>query len=193
MSNYTIYSEGIWERILEKYPKIKELTIKLGIKDSQEAKKIREKYRYDFGWSELNNEQRELAFLLSSAEFKESGFLKQVVLTGAFHHQNGASDYAMASFDLVLSDFEDSFRDWYKEIRKRNISENASFSELYDIFLDIIKLKFDYKILYTKLFIRKLLEMSSMPKEDSIEIRNYFLAEDPSILPELKEVLIECK
>lgn len=40
----------------------------------------------------------------------------------------------MAVFDLVLEDFEESLKDWYKEIRKRNMSENSSFQEFYKVF-----------------------------------------------------------
>ena len=59
----------------------------------------------------------------------------------------------MAVFDLVLEDFEESLKDWYKEIRKRNMNENSSFQEFYKVFLEVIKLKLDYKVPYTKLFI----------------------------------------
>lgn len=192
MADYTIYSKGIWERILEKYPRINELSIKLGIKNNPErAKEIKKAYGHDFGIFELNNDERELAAHLIAAEFAESHFLKQLVSTGKFHLENGANDYAIAAFDLVLADFENSFKDWYNEIQKRNMSETSSFQDLYEVFLDVIKLKLDYKIPYTKLFIHKLLENSAMPKEDSLEIKQYFLKENPSMLPQVKCELIE--
>lgn len=56
-----------------------------------------------------------------------------------------------------------------------NMSENSPFQEFYKVFLEVIKLKLDYKVPYTKLFIHKLLETSTMPKEDSLEIKQYFL------------------
>lgn len=192
MSDYTIYSEEIWKRILEKYPSIKELAIKLGIENNPErAKEISERYDHNFGFPNLNDDERELAVELLTAEFREVFFLKQIVATGKEHYKNGAGDYAMAAFDLVLVDFEDSFKDWYHEVRKRNISENASFAEFYEVFLDVIKLKIEFKVPYTKLFIHKLLENSAMPKEDSLEIKQYFLTKNPEILPELEEELIE--
>ena len=51
--------------------------------------------------------------------------------------------------------------------------------------------KLDYKVPYTKLFIHKLLETSTMPKEDSLEIKQYFLRENPDMLAEIKCELIE--
>lgn len=192
MSECTIYSEEIWKRILEKYPSIKELAIKLGIENNpKRAKEIRKIYNHNFGFLDLNNDERELAVRLQAAEFSECIFLKQVVVTGKFHLENGADDYAMAAFDLVLADFEDSFKDWYHEVRKRNISKNASFAEFYEVFLDVIKLKMEFKVPYTKLFIHKLLKSSAMPKEDSLEIKQYFLTKNPEILPELEKELIE--
>lgn len=192
MADYTIYSKGIWERILEKYPTINELSTKLGIENNPErAKEIKKAYKHNFGIFELNDDERKLAIHLETAEFRESGFLRQVVSTGKFHLENGANDYVIAAFDLVLADFEDSFKEWYKEIRKRNMSENSSFEEFYEVFLEIIKLKLDYKVPYTKMFIHKLLENSAMPKEDSLEIKQYFLKENPDMLSEVKCELIE--
>lgn len=192
MADYTIYSKGIWERILEKYPKIKELSIKLGIENNPlRAEEIKKAYSHNFGIFVLTDDERKLAVHLQTAEFAENGFLRQVVSTGKFHLENGADDYAIAAFELVLADFEESFKDWYKEIRKRNMSCNSSFQEFYEVFLEIIKLKLDYKIPYTKLFIHKLLEGSKNPKEDSLEIKQYFLKENPDILSEVKCELIE--
>lgn len=192
MINYTIYSESIWKRMLDKHLNLKELAIQCGVeKKPQKAKEIREKYRHNFGLTELSDTQRNLAAKLASVEFVESYFLEHVVLTGKFHYENGANDYANAAFDLVLADFEDSFRDWLREVQKRNLNETSSFAEFYEVFLDVIKLKMDYKVPYTKLFIRKLLKNSSMPKEDSLEIKQYFLKNSPELLLEVKEDLVD--
>lgn len=192
MKNYTIYSNGIWERMLKKYPDLKQTAIKCNVQDNPEkAQKISQKYRHNFGDGTLSDDEAQLGSILWSVEFKEKHFLKQVVMTGSFHLANGANDYAIGTLNLVLADFESSFKDWYKEIRKRNLSENASFEEFYEVFLEIIKLKLEYKIPYTKLFIHKLLENSAMPKEDSLEIKNYLLEKYPEILPKVKCELIE--
>lgn len=192
MVDYTIYSKGIWERMLEKYPDLKELAIKCECENnSQRAQEIMQQFDHSFGSGKLSDIEIKFAIKLASVEFREEFFLKQVVLTGRDHYKNGAGDYARASFDLVLVDFEDSFRDWYKEVRKRNMSQNSSFADFYEVFLDVIKLKLDYKVPYTKLFIHKLLEASEKPKEDSLEIKNYFLKENPELLSEINCELIE--
>lgn len=71
------------------------------------------------------------------------------------------------------------------------MSENASFGEFYGVFLEIIKPKLNYKIPYTKLFIRKLLGNSAQPKEDSLEIKHYLFEKYPEMLPKVKCELIE--
>lgn len=192
MADYTIYSNEIWEQMLEKYPDLRDLTIKCGCEnDPQKAKKIRDKIRGSFGSKISSCWERKLANCLASIEFREYKFLRQVILTGTQHYNYGSGDYVRASFDLVLSDFNDSFKDWYTEVQKRNMSENSSFEEFYNVFLDVIKLKLDYKIPYTKLFISKLLENSDKPKEDSLEIKNYFLRICPELFPEIRSELIE--
>lgn len=192
MADYTIYSNGIWERMLEKYPDLKELAIKCSCeKDPQKAKKIRDKIRGSFGSKISSCWERKLANCLASIEFREYKFLRQVILTGTQHYNYGSGDYVQASFDLVLADFDDSFNDWYTEVKKRNMSESSSFEEFYNVFLDVIKLKLDYKIPYTKLFIHKLLENSDKPKEDSLEIKNYFLRVCSELFPEIRSELIE--
>lgn len=192
MERYTIYSKGIWERILEKHPDLKALAIKSGCENNpKKAQEIREAYKRSFGFGNLSEVERQFAISLVTVEFTEDTFLKHVVSTGTFHNKNGASDYAMAAFDLVLIDFEASFKEWYIEIQKRNMLENPTFKEYYELFLEIIKLKLDYKIPYTKLFIQKLLKCSAAPKEDSLEIKQYFLKEDPNMLPQVKCELIE--
>lgn len=192
MENYTIYSNGIWERMLEKHSDLKTAAIKCNVLNNPEqAQKISQKYRHNWGIGTLSDDEVELGSILWSVEFVEANFLRQVVTTGSFHFANGANDYATASFNLVLADFEASFKDWYKEVHKRNLSENASFGELYEIFLEIIKLKLEYKIPYTKLFIHKLLENSAMPKEDSLEIKHYLLERYPEMLPKVRCELIE--
>lgn len=78
MSNYTIYSEGVWEQILEKYPKVKSLTTKLGISDSPYmAKEIQRKYEHPLGYSMLNPDEKELGINLLMVEFRENDFLKK--------------------------------------------------------------------------------------------------------------------
>ena len=192
MADYTIYSNGIWERMLEKYPDLREVAIECGCENNpQKAQKIRQQYSGSFGIEVLSEIERKLASKLVMIEFCEIFFLKHITSTGSFHNKNGAIDYAMAAFSLVLEDFEESFKDWYKEIQKRNMSENSSFQEFYEVFLEVIKLKLDYKVPYTKLFIHKLLERSTMPKEDSLEIKQYFLKENPNMLVEIKCELIE--
>lgn len=192
MENYTIYSNGIWERMLEKHSDLRAAAIKCNVLNNPEqAQKISQKYRHNWGIGTLSDDEVELGSILWSVEFVEANFLRQVVTTGSFHLANGANDYATASFNLVLADFEASFKDWYKEVQKRNLSENASFGEFYEIFLEIIKLKLEYKIPYTKLFIHKLLENSAMPKEDSLEIQHYLLERYPEMLPKVRCELIE--
>ncbi|MCI8914941.1 MAG: hypothetical protein HFF38_12690 [Lawsonibacter sp.] len=192
MAKYTIYSKGIWERILDKHPDLRELALKCGVENNpQKALEIRQECKYNFGFGKLTDIERDLGIKLQIVEFIESGFLNQVVITGKFHEENGAFDYSAAAFQLVLSDFENSFKDWYREVRKRNMIETSSFAEFYDVFLEVITLKMEYKIPYTKLFIRKLLENSSNAKADSLEIKQYFLSKSPEILPELIEELIE--
>lgn len=182
MENYTIYSNEIWERMLEKYTDLKEVAIKCNVQYSPEkAQKISQKYRHNFGFGTLSDDEVKLGRILLYVEFAEANFLRQVVTTGSFHFANGADDYATSSFSLVLADFENSFKDWYREIQRRNISKNASFGEFYEVFLEIIKLKLEYKIPYTKLFIHRLLEMSASPEEDSLEIQHYFLEKCPKM------------
>lgn len=192
METYTIYSNGIWERMLEKYSNLKEATIKCNVQDNPEkAQKISQKFRHNFGIETLSDDEVELGIILWSVESAEENFLNQVVMTGSIHFANGADDYAIASFNLILADFESSFKDWYQETRKRDMSENASFGEFYGVFLEIIKLKLNYKIPYTKLFIRRLLENSEQPEEDSLEIKHYLSDKYPEMLPNVKCELIE--
>ena len=68
--------------------------------------------------------------------------------------------------------------------------EKMSFKRAYEIFLEVIELKLQYKIPYTKLFIRQLLKMSSAPKEDSIEIKTYFLENDPTMFENVSQELL---
>lgn len=192
MENYTIYSNGIWERMLEKYSELKVAAIKCNVQyNPEKAQKISQKYRNNFGIGTLLDTEVELAIILCFVESAEENFLNQVVMTGSLHFANGADDYAIASCNLILADFESAFKDWYQEIRKRTMSENASFGEYYEVFLEIIKLKLNYRIPYTKLFIKQLLKFSTHPQEDSLEIRDYLLKNYPEMLPEVKCELIE--
>lgn len=82
MSDVTIYSEKIWKRILEKYPSIKELAIKLGIENNLDsAKGIRKRYNHNFDSPDLNDDKKELAFRLLTVEFRKVFLLKQIVAT----------------------------------------------------------------------------------------------------------------
>lgn len=183
----TIYSDEIWERMLEKYPKMKEAAIKCGVVNNPDkAHEISKLFNHNFGLGILSDDEHELGLELKIIQMKEKFFVDHVAMIGTFHHENGADDYAIASLELIINDFEDSFNDWRNEIKKRNISQNASFSELYMVFLDVIQLKIKYKVPYTKLFVRKLLNNSAMPREDLLEVKEYFLKEDPKLLPELE-------
>ena len=70
--------------------------------------------------------------------------------------------------------------------------DNIKFSEAYEIFLYVIKLKIKYQIPYNKLFVRKLISLSPecFKKENSIEIKEYFLEHNQKMLPEIQDELI---
>lgn len=101
MEIYTIQSNGIWERMLEKYSDLKETAIKCNVRDNPEkAQKISQKCRHNFGIETLSDDEVELGIILWSVEFVEENFLNQVVMTGSIHFANGADDYAIASFNF---------------------------------------------------------------------------------------------
>lgn len=190
---YTIYDEDIWKRIIEKH-NLRNLAIELGVdKNPQKAKEMMDLFSHSFGLGKLSEKQRNFCTQLVSVEFIEEDFLDMLVSTGTQHYSVGANDYAMASMELVLSDFEDSFKDFIHECEKREKNiENIKFSEAYEIFLYVIKLKMKYQIPYTKLFVRKLIELSPecFKKEDSLEIKQYFLEKNPDLLPEIQSELV---
>lgn len=187
-----IYDKNIWPRILDKYPDIRELATELGIEnDPEKAQQIRLNAMRNFGLDSLSSKERKLATHLSSAEFIEANFLKMVVTKGTFATKAGAIEDANASFELVLSDFNWTFKDFINTCEKKGEDiEKISFARAYEIFLDVIVLKMEYKIPYTKLFIRQLLKMSRTPKEDSIEIKKYFLEHDSTMLENVSQELL---
>jgi len=190
MSN-SIYDENIWPRILEKHPDVKALAVELGVeKEPEKAREIIKKLGYNFGKGKLSEKEKNFAVELMTVEFVEQRFLSMVVSTGRFAHSVGADEDAVASFELVLDEFEWTFRDFIELCKKRNVDiKNMSFKEAYEIFLEVIQLKLEYKVPYTKLFIRKLLSMSSSKKEDSLEIKNYFSKVEPKMIEEISELL----
>lgn len=189
----TIYDKGIWERILEKR-NLKELAMEMGVYENPEkAKEMMKEFRHNFGIGKLSKKERDFCTELLSAKFVEQDLLHMLVVTGNEHYSAGANDYVVPTMNLVLVDFNNSFEDFIHEWEKRGMKiETMKFSEAYEIFLDVIKLKLKYQVPYTKLFIRKLLEFSPdcFKKEDSLEIKQYFLEKYPDLLPELKEVLL---
>ena len=193
MSN-SIYDEKIWPRILEKRPELKELAIEIGVENNpQKAKEIRNEYfKTNFGIdSDLSEKEQKFALRLDMVEFAEQRFLNMVVSRGRFAHSVGADEDTSASFKLVLEEFEWTFRDFIELCKKRNVDiKNMSFKEAYEIFLEVIQLKLEYKVPYSKLFVRKLLSMSNLKKEDSLEIKNYFLEADPIMLEEVSQELL---
>lgn len=189
----TIYDPDIWERILEKHH-LKNFAIELGVdKNPQKAKEMMETFNHGFGLGRLSKKQQQFCSKLVSVKFAEQDFLNILVSTGTQHYSVGANDYMMSSMELVLLDFESSFKEFIYECQKREKSiDNISFSEAYDIFLDVIKLKIKYQVPYTKLFVRKLIELSPecFKREDSLEIRQYFLEKNPKLLIEIQNELI---
>lgn len=187
----TIYDEGIWERILEKHPDLKEAAIKVGTENNVErAKEIRRAFGNNFGIGKLSKEEQDFAIRLSSVEFIEQGLLRGIVARGRFAHSVGADEDTAVSFKMVLEDFEWTFRDFLKTCKSRNKKlEELSFQEMYEIFLDEMVLKMEYKVPYTKLFVKRILEMSEC-KEDVLEIKTYFLQNDSEMFPKISEELL---
>lgn len=189
----TIYDEDVWKRIIEKH-NLKEQAIELGVYDNpQKAKEMRSIYEHGFGLGKLTEQQRNFCTHLVTLEFAEQDFLDMIVFTGNQHCSVGAKDYVEASMRLILADFESSFKDFITECKKREKNiENIKFSDAYEIFLYVIKLKMKYQIPYTKLFVRKLLELSPecFKQEDSLEIKQYFLEKNPEMLPEIQSELV---
>lgn len=190
---YTIYDDDIWERIINKHD-LADLALELDVyKNPKKAKEMMKLFSHSFGLGKLSEKQRNFCTQLVSVKFVEEDFLDMLVSTGTQHCSMGANDYVMASMNLVLSDFEDSFRDFIYECEKREKKiDDMKFAEAYKIFLYIIKLKIKYQIPYTKLFIKKLIELSPecFKREASIEIKQYFLENNPQILSEIQNELI---
>lgn len=190
---YTIYDDGIWERIIEKH-NLKELAIKLDVyQNPQKAKEMVKTFEHGFGNGKLSETQKDFCTHLIRIEFVEQNLLEMLVVTGSQHYSVGAGDYVEASMHLVLEDFERSFEDFLYECQKRGKKiDNIKFAEAYEIFLYVIKLKIKYQNPYTKLFVRKLISLSPecFKKEDSIEIKEYFLEHNQKMLPEIQDELI---
>ena len=189
----TIFDSDVWDRIIDKH-NLKEISIELGVYDNpSKAEEMLKVYKHSFGIGELSNRQREFCTKLVSIIFVEEDFLNMLVSTGKQHYSVGAGDYVVASMHLVMADFESSFKDFIFECRKRNVDiETVKFAEAYEIFLYVIKLKMKYQIPYTKLFIRKLLELfpECYKKEKSLEIKQYFLENDSKMLLEVQDELV---
>ncbi len=189
----TIYDDDIWERIIEKH-QLKILAIELGVdKNPQKAKEMMHLFHHGFGLGILSKKQRDFCRQLNHIEFAEQLFLNMVVSTGSQHYSVGADDYVHASMDLVLADFDDSFKDFIRECEKRGKDlSHIKFSEAYEIFLYVIKLKMKYQIPYTKLFVRRLLQLcpKCFRQEDALEIKQYFLEKNPKLLPEIQDELV---
>lgn len=188
----TIYDKDVWKFILDKYPELRELVIDLGIQDKPEvAKELRNKHKGFMKLGELTEKERKLVNKLFSIEFVEQNFLDMVVAKGTSAHSVGADEDAIVAFDLVIDDFKSSFNDFIRLCESKNLDiEHISFQEAYEIFLEVIILKMEYKIPYTKLFIRQLLKMSNQQKQDSIEIKNYFLKHDVELLSKISSELL---
>lgn len=189
----TIYDDGIWQRIIEKH-NLKELAIKLDVyQNPQKAREMVKTFEHSFGDGKLSKTQKDFCTHLIAVEFVEQNLLEMLVVTGSQHYSVGAGDYVKASMHLVLEDFERSFEDFLYECKKRGKKiDNIKFAEAYEIFLYVIKLKIKYQIPYTKLFVRKLISLSPecFKKEDSIEIKEYFLEHNQRMLPEIQDELI---
>ena len=190
---YTIYDDGIWQRIVEKH-NLKELAIKLDVyQNPQKAREMVKTFKHSFGNGKLSKTQKDFCIHLITVEFVEQNLLEMLVVTGSLHYSVGAGDYVEASMHLVLEDFERSFEDFLYECKKRGKKiDNIKFPEAYEIFLYVIKLKIKYQIPYTKLFVRKLISLSPecFKKENSIEIKEYFLEHNQKMLPEIQDELI---
>ena len=190
----TIFDRDVWKRIIEKY-NLKEVAIALKVYDNpSKAEEMLKVYKHNFGIGKLTDEESDFCGKLGIIRFTEENFLHILVSTGTQHCSNGANDYVEASMQLVMEDFENSFKDFIVECRKREVDiETIKFAKAYEIFLYVIKLKIKYKIPYTKLFIRKLLELSPdcYKKDGALEIQQYFLKKDSKMLLEVKDELVE--
>lgn len=190
--SYTIYDEGIWERVLERYPNLKKYAIEAGVdKNPQRAREIKKRYFRALIGNGLSETEQAMARELSLAEFWEQQFLQLLVVKGSLACSAGQYEDAAGPFKMILMDFEWAFRDFIEICRKRKEDlEHMLFERAYEIFLEVIALKLEYKVPYTKLFIRRLLEMSQCRDEDALEIKTYFLKNVPEMFPELSEELL---
>ncbi len=190
---YTIYDDDIWQRIIEKY-NLKELAIQLDVYyNPQKAREMVKTFKHGFGHGKLSELQKDFCRHLMTIKFVEQSLLELLVVTGSEHYSARAGDYVEASMHLVLEDFERSFEDFLHECEKRGKTlDNIPFSEAYEIFLYVIKLKIQYQTPYTKLFVRKLISLTPecFRKESLIEIREYFLEYNQNMLLEIQDELV---
>ncbi len=190
---HTIYDDGIWQRIIEKH-NLKEIAIKLDVyQNPQKAKEMLNIFKHGLGYGKLSEIEKDFCTQLISIEFVEQDLLEMLVVTGSMHYSVGAGNYVEASMHLILEDFESSFEDFLYECKKRGKKiDNIKFSEAYEIFLYVIKLKIKYQVPYTKLFVRKLISLTpeGFKKENSLEVKEYFLEHNPKMLPEIQGELI---
>lgn len=192
---YTIYSEEVWKRILDDYPDFKVIAIELGLADEpQRAQKLKEDYFKHMGSSKFSKLEQEFCNRLASIQFVENDMFRLIISRGKEAMDVGDTEDAVSSFDLILMDFNITFEAFLREIKRRKAKDinELKFAEIFPIFLDTIKVKLDYKIPYTKLFIRKLLKLTpDVFKDEKIfEIKEYFAKEDSLMLMEIQEELV---
>ena len=186
--SYTIYDEEIWPRILEKHSDLKALAIKTGVENKPEkARKIKIKFKDNLGRTDILSETEiELAINLSATEMVEQSFLDMVVLKGSMAYNVEEYGDALSAFDMILEDFDRTFKDFITTCKKRNIDlNNIPFDKAYEVFLEVIQLKLKYKVPYTKLFIRKILNMSRYKEKYILEIKDYLAKNDPIMLKDI--------
>lgn len=161
MSNPTMYDKEIWKRMLEKWPDLKRIALKLGIENNPErAREIRSLlYKYP-AYSTLCEEERKLAILLYSIEFAEQGFIRGVISKSIIEYNALQYGEAEDTFELALDDFYNSFKDFLDTCKRRfpNL-ELVTFDMAYEIYLEVIKLKpEEIKPSYIKLFVKHLIK-----------------------------------
>ena len=99
--------------------------------------------------------------------------------------------YNKDALSIIRDDFYCTFREFEKACQKRNENiENIPFHKAYEIFLEIIVLKLEYKVSYTKLFVKKLLAMRWDKLKIALDIQSYFLEKDPAMLKEISQELL---
>ena len=188
MKEVTIFDEDIWPIILEENIALKDLAKSLGMeKDPIKARKMYDEYHGKITkMLELTKEEQAFVIELCSLVMVKQNLTSLLVMKGTFATQTGNSEDATGAFLMLLDDFEASFNSFLKEVQKRNIDfSNISFEKAYEIFLEVIVLKKNVIVPYTKLFIAKLLEFSMNKEEDEKEIREVIIRKYPDIYNEI--------